>query len=187
MKRQWFRFYAPQELPKFEFGFQSWDTANKAVEINDYSVCTTWGVAEKHHLYLLHVYRARLEYPELKRAVVRQAEIYNPHSVVIEDKASGTQLLQDLKHEGFTRATAHESTGDKVMRMFAVTSTIENGFVHLPENAEWLGLYLYELTVFPNGKYDDQVDSTSQALGWIRDRYAKNSYGLFEYYRRKAQ
>lgn len=186
VKRQWFRFYAPQEMPKFEFVLQSWDTANKSAEINNFSVCTTWGVTEKQHIYLLDVHRARLEYPELKRAVVRQAEIHNAQSVVIEDKASGTQLLQDLRHDGFSRVTAHKSIGDKTMRMFNVTTTIENGFVHLPQEAEWLGLYLYELTVFPNGKYDDQVDSTSQALGWIRDRYL-SCFGIFEYYRREFE
>jgi len=50
------------------------------------------------------------------------------------------------------------------MRMRSVTAMIENGFVHLPEKAAWLGEYLHELTNFPNAKYDDQADSTSQAL-----------------------
>ena len=184
IKRYWLISYALHELPQiFEYIFQSWDTANKSAEINDFSVCTTWGVAKKQHLYLLHVFRARLEYPELKRTILRHAELHKAKSVVIEDKASGTQLLQDLKHDGFDMVTAYKGDGDKVMRMFAVTSTIEDGFVHIPESAEWLGQYLFELIVFPNGKYDDQVDSTSQALGWIRDGYRKNRYGLIELYK----
>ena len=183
IKRHWFQPYAPHQLPqKFELIFQSWDTANKAAEINDFSVCTTWGMADKH-LYLLDLFRERMEYPELKRTIVRLAELHKAQHVVIEDKASGTQLLQDLKHDGFDRATAFKGEGDKVMRMFAVTSTIENGFVHVPETAEWVEPYLYELMVFPNGKFDDQVDSTSQALGWVRDGNTK-CYGLIEYLKR---
>jgi phage terminase large subunit-like protein len=60
---------------------------------------------------------------------------------------------------------------DKIMRMHSVTSTIENGFVHLPEKAPWLGEYLHELATFPKGKYDDQADSTSQALEWFKQQY----------------
>jgi predicted phage terminase large subunit-like protein len=52
--------------------------------------------------------------------------------------------------------------------MHSNSSTIENGFVYLPEKAEWLGEYLHEFRLFPKGKDDDQVDSTSQALDWVR-------------------
>jgi predicted phage terminase large subunit-like protein len=56
------------------------------------------------------------------------------------------------------------------MRMHSVTSTIENGFVHIPEQASWLAEYVHEMTVFPNGRFDDQVDSTSQALDWAKEQ-----------------
>jgi hypothetical protein len=72
---------------------------------------------------------------------------------------------------------------DKVMRLHAVSSTIENGFVHLPEKAEWLPEYLHELTTFPKGKHDDQADSTSQALDWVRQGYWGPGMGLFNYIR----
>ncbi len=181
IKRDWFLRYAPHQLPqKVDVVFQSWDTANKAAELNDFSVCTTWGVVDKH-LYLLDVFRARLEYPDLKRTIIRLAEFHKAGIVVIEDRASGTQLLQDLKHDGFDKAIACKSGGDKVMRMHAVTGTIANGFVHIPEANAWLEPYLFELAVFPNGKYDDQADSTSQALAWIRDGYDKNTLGVIDY------
>ncbi len=64
-----------------------------------------------------------------------------------------------------------------------VSSTIENGFVHLPENAEWLSEYLHELTTFPKGKHDDQADSTSKALDWVRQGYWGPGMGIFYYYR----
>jgi predicted phage terminase large subunit-like protein len=88
--------------------------------------------------------------------------------VLIEDKASGTQLIQEPKAEGFYAATKYVPAGEKIMRMHSVTPTIENGFVYLPEKAEWLAGYLHELTMFTNGKFDDQCDSTSQALDWIK-------------------
>ena len=69
IKADWFKTYTPEESPlKFEQIFQSWDSANKPTELSDFSVCTTWGVKEKH-LYLIDVYRKRLDFPELKRAV----------------------------------------------------------------------------------------------------------------------
>ena len=60
------------------------------------------------------------------------------------------------------------------MRMHSVCSAIENGFVHIPERAEWVPGYLHELTTFPKSKYDDQADSTSQALDWQKQRFFVN-------------
>ena len=134
--------------PKFELVFQSWDTANKATELSDYSVCTTWGLSEKR-LYLLHVLRKRLEYPGLKRLVRTQAAAFSARNVLIEDKASGTQLIQELKRDSFYPATGYLPSMDKIMRMHSVTSTIENGFVYLPEKAEWLAGYTHEMRTFP--------------------------------------
>jgi predicted phage terminase large subunit-like protein len=111
---------------------QSWDTANKPTELSDYSVCTTWGARDKH-AFLLQVFRKRLGYPELKRAVRDQAEAFRPKTILIEDKASGTKLIQELIYEGMHAIKKYEPTMDKIMRMHSVTSTIENGFVRLPD------------------------------------------------------
>ena len=74
------------------------------------------------------------------------------------------------------------------MRMHAQTAMIENGFVHLPKEAAWLAEYLHELTVFPKGKHDDQVDSTAQMLDWFKDGGAPSSNaGIFELTRRRAE
>jgi len=186
VKAIWFKSYSTNERPtRFEFVFQSWDTANKATELSDYSVCTTWGISEKK-FFLVDVLRARLEYPDLKRAVATQAMRFKPRNILIEDKASGTQLIQDLKRDGVYAATAYDPEGmDKIMRLHSVTSTIENGFVYLPERAEWLVSYLHELTTFPSGKHDDQTDSTSQALDWAKNH--NRAYGLFDYWRQEAE
>jgi predicted phage terminase large subunit-like protein len=168
IKAVWFRHYAANERPdKFDRIVQSWDTANKASELSDYSVCTSWGIKGKD-LYLLHVLRRRMEYPELKRAVREQAQAFAASVVLIEDKASGTQLIQELVAEGLHAVTRYQPQSDKVMRMHAQTAMIENGFVHLPKEAAWLAEYLHELTVFPKGKHDDQVDSTAQMLDWFK-------------------
>ena len=181
------RAHSTADLPaEFETTFQSWDTANKPTELSDYTVGTTWGVKEKH-VYLLHVFRKRLGYPELKRAVREQAEAFRPETVLIEDRASGTQLIQELVNEGMHAIKRYEPTMDKIMRMYSITATIENGFVHLPDRAAWLPEYLHELSVFPKGKYDDQVDSTSQALDWFKRQCLDSGYGLLEYYKQEAQ
>lgn len=164
VKADWLAYY--EKAPEtFDTIVQSWDTANKESELADYSVCTTWGVKGKQ-LYLLDVLRRRMAYPDLKRAVVAQAERWGARAVLIEDKASGIQLVQELR-ETLSRVKGIKCEGDKLMRMLAQTPEIENGNVLLPMQAPWLPDYIQELTTFPKGKYDDQVDSTAQAIKWI--------------------
>ena len=98
----------------------------------------SWGIKGKD-LYLLHVLRRRMEYPELKRAVCEQCAACGATVVLIEDKSSGSQLIQELIEQG----------------LHAETAMIENGFVHLPKESGWLSEYLHELSVFPKGKHDD--------------------------------
>ena len=184
----WFRHCAQDEMPgQFERVVQSWDTASKATELNDFSVCTSWGILGKD-LYLLDVLRRRMEYPELKRAVREQYARFRPSVVLIEDKASGTQLIQELIAEGLYAVTRYQPQSDKVMRMHAQTAMIENGFVHLPDAAPWLAQYLHEITTFPNGRHDDQVDSTAQMLDWFkRGSGPSSNAGIFELYRQRAE
>jgi predicted phage terminase large subunit-like protein len=185
VKAEWFKRYRENELPeRFERIVQSWDTANKATELSDFSVCTTWGVRGKD-LFLLGVFRRRLEYPALKRAVREQQSLFNANVVLIEDKASGTQLIQELIEDGCHAVTRYQPTIEKIMRLNAQTGMIYNGFVHIPETAPWLAEYLHEMTVFPKGKHDDQVDSTAQFLDWFKTPMP--NWGIFEYYRQRAQ
>ena len=199
IKAAWFK-TCSEPPQQFEFIFQSWDTANKASELSDYSVCTTWGVirlpsasagsnsaasssrgSTGRRLYLLHVLRERMEYPELKRRVRAHALDWSAKNVLIEDRASGTQLIQDLRQEGMSTLTRCDSKMDKVTRMSTASNVIENGQVYLPEHAPWLAIYLHEMVTFDHGKHDDQVDSTSQALDWFKTRASEPP--LLTYYR----
>jgi predicted phage terminase large subunit-like protein len=170
VKLDWLRFHEPHEKPeRFLRIVQSWDTANKAGELNDYSVCTTWGVDGKRR-FLLHVLRKKMNYPDLKRTVIELAKEYNATNVLIEDKASGIQLIQELERELYSTVTAYKPpTGtDKIMRLHAQTDLFENGLIYLPKDASWLQDYILELTGFPGTRHDDQVDSTAQALDHMR-------------------
>jgi predicted phage terminase large subunit-like protein len=157
VKRGWLKFYGPNDKPeKFHQIIQSWDTANKDTELSNYSVCTTWGL-KNQHMYLLDVYRHRVEFPELKRAVRQLAALHR----------AGSSLIQELRSEHFSLVQAAPAIdGDKVMRLRAQTAKIEGGFVLFPKQAHWLETYLLELVTFPNSKYDDQVDSTVFAVAW---------------------
>jgi predicted phage terminase large subunit-like protein len=186
IRAAWLQRFRLADPPAFDRIVQSWDTANKAAELSDYSVCTTWGV-KGPRFYLLNVLRKKLSYPELKRAVVEQDGLFSPQAIVIEDRASGTQLIQDLIGDGISHVARYSPDGDKVMRLHAQTAVIENGFVFVPEEAPWLADYLAELLAFPGGRHDDQVDSTAQALAWAKTKRSTGTEGLIEYYRRLCE
>jgi predicted phage terminase large subunit-like protein len=184
VKREWLKYYDPSEKPnRFDQVLQSWDTANKDTELANFSVCTTWGIKDRQ-LYLLDVFRQKLDFPALKRAIRELANHYQAKIVLIEDKASGTSLLQELRADNFSIAqSAPEIKGDKVMRLRAQTAKIENGFVLFPKEAPWLDTYLRELLSFPNSTFDDQVDSTVFALAWST---LNPEPGIITYYKNLA-
>jgi predicted phage terminase large subunit-like protein len=129
--------------------------------------------------------RRRLEYPALKRAVREQQSLFTANVVLIEDKASGTQLIQELIDDGCHGVTRYEPTCEKIMRLHAQTTMIEHGFVRIPETAPWLDEYLHELTVLPKGKHDDQVDSTAQFLDWFKRPFPGQAF--YELMRMQAE
>jgi predicted phage terminase large subunit-like protein len=112
---------------------------------------------------------------------LRLARRYKAKKILIEDKASGTQLLQDLKREGLSQVVAYTppAGADKIMRLHSQTAVFENGHVLLPKEAPWLAEYVRELTGFPGSRYADQVDSTTQALDYLQNTY----YGASWIYR----
>jgi predicted phage terminase large subunit-like protein len=167
VKWNWFHTYdAPPAVAPGDRIIQSWDTASKANEANDYSVCTTWHVRGEM-AWLLNVYRARLEFPELRRKIILLAREWKPRIVLIEDAGSGVQLLQDLRSgHGFT-VKGIIPKDDKATRLLSVSHLIEAGNIAVPNAAPWLATFQREVTMFPNGKNDDQVDCLSQFLKWF--------------------
>jgi len=166
VKREWLTATRYQTPPaEFIKVIQSWDTAFKAADINDPSVCTTWGETTAGY-YLLDCYVLRGDYPAVKRAILSKYEQFKPNAVLIEDKASGQSLIQELKQSTSTPIIAINPEGDKMSRMYSACSTFEAGRVWFPECAEWLPDYEAELFLFPKAKHDDRVDSTSQFLNW---------------------
>jgi predicted phage terminase large subunit-like protein len=146
---------------------QSWDTAFKTGSENDYSVCTTWGVSGNGY-YLLSLWRGRVDFPELKRLVGSLGKEWKPNAILVEDKASGQSLIQELQYQSALPIIPISVDRDKMARAQSITPLIEAGKVFLPESAPWLDLYLDELAAFPTGAHDDAVDSTTQALNYLR-------------------
>ena len=162
-----------ETLPEqFNYLIQSWDTAIKVSENADYSVCTSWGVVDKKY-YLISLFRQKLTYPELKNKVDKLAKRYNPKSILIEDKASGQQVIQDLRLDGMANIIAIKPKLDKITRFASIVSLFQAGSVQLPKQAAFNAVLLNELLAFPNCKNDDIIDSISQFLNFIKDHKSK--------------
>ena len=170
-KRHWWKYYKAR--PKFNRLIQVWDTAFKENEENDYSVCALWGETDDGY-YLVDVWREKVEFPELKRAVRAAYESAHPDMVIVEDKASGQSIIQELKRgePGQPKIPIMPQKADtsKLARAKSVTPLIESGWVWLPEYAPWLHDFVEEHSAFPTGSHDDQVDTTSMALGYLSGR-----------------
>jgi predicted phage terminase large subunit-like protein len=168
IRREWFRYY--DHLPQGSAGriVQSWDIAMMTADANDYSVCTTWRMIKSDY-YLIDVFHARLQYPDLRRKIASLAAKHGAGPILIENTGPGMALLQDLWRDlprGMARPLGQKPEGSKADRMVAQSAKIEAGHVHLPRDADWLDTFLLELLAFPNGRHDDQVDSVSQFLKW---------------------
>jgi predicted phage terminase large subunit-like protein len=166
IKRDWIRRY--DQLPPQEewlTTIQSWDTASKGGPENDFSVCTTWVVTRGiRRWYLIDVWRKRVDYPELRTAVITLAAKHKAKRVLVEDAGAGTSLVQELRRGKVSGIVAVNPERDKVSRMAVVSAKFEAGEVYLPRGAPWLADFERELFAFPSVKYDDECDSVSQAL-----------------------
>ena len=179
VKRDWFKFYkATPEKDDNSRIVQSWDTACKAEDHNDYSVCTTWMIKENKY-YLLDVLRKRLEYPELLKRMKAHAKHHHASQILIEDKGAGTSALQELKRHTKLNVKGIEPKGDKPTRLYTVTPIMEAGRVFLPKDASWLDTYLHEMLLFNKSKHDDQVDSTSQFLQWAEKHGQPGNFAVY--------
>ena len=167
---EWWKFYT--ELPEITYRVITADTAQKTKEQNDFSVLQCWGATIDGRAALIDQIRGKWESPELKRRTVafwekHKAVRLSPlRALYVEDKSSGTGLIQDLKHKGIPILPIQRNT-DKISRAYDVSPFIESGNVLLPKHAEWLSDYLSEFDKFPNGLHDDQIDPTMDGISKI--------------------
>jgi predicted phage terminase large subunit-like protein len=161
-KRKWWIPY--KEAPNFTRIIQVWDCAQKVGISNDYSVCATWGQAHNGY-YLLDIWRNKVEAPQLEQAAQNLFAKWRPNEIVIEDKSSGSSLIQNLRQKTLLPILAFDpKQRDKEVRASAVTPIVESGRCFIPESAPWLEDFLLEHERFPNAEHDDCVDTTSMAL-----------------------
>jgi len=162
----------------------SWDTAFKESELNDPSSCTVWGISKETY-YLLNVFNKRMKFPELRQAVIEMYERYSKWGlgsvrVLIEDKASGQSLIQELLANTKIPIIAMQANANKQLRLSQGTPLIEAGRVFIPDKSPWSVRYETQIAQFPFGKEDDDVDSTSQFLVWAgKPRFKKNKFPKF--------
>lgn len=169
-KHAWWASYRPGEaLTKPQQIVLSLDTAYKVSQTADYSAATVWARRDRRH-YLVHLWKGRVEFPDLIRKVVEIAAEHKATHVLIEDAGSGQSLVQELKQRSGLNVLALKAEGDKFIRTVAVTPEVESGRVFLPEGLSWRKEFEYELETFPHGQHDDLVDSTVQYLTWARSR-----------------
>lgn len=166
VRPSWFARYA-QAPHSFDRVVQSWDTAIKSGAQHDASACLTFGESGGKS-YLLEARAMRHEYPELKRVFYAMCEQWRPQAILVEDRASGQQLLQDVRRETALPVLAVMPRCDKVTRFAAASALLEAGRVVLPEHAAWLTDFESEIFTFPMGRNDDQADALSQYLDWLR-------------------
>lgn len=174
IKGQYFRLY--DTLPNIKHRMIFADTAQKTAERNDYSVFECWGVGVDGNAYLIDLIRGKWEAPELRRRAVafwqKHKALNGPELGVlrkmkIEDKASGTGLIQDMRVEGQVLVEGIERTKDKYTRVLDVVGYIEAGKVHLPKNAPWLNDFITECESFTaddSHMHDDQIDPMIDAI-----------------------
>ena len=170
IKSRWFKTYAQKLHKRKGTVIQSWDTACKGGPQNDYTVCTTWlGLDSKY--YLVDVFRKRLDFPAVRQAVIEQGNKFPVDWVLIEGVGVGLALSQDIRRLTSFNVVTVPVRDDKVTRAVAVSPLIETGEIFLPKEAPWLHDFTHEVDQFPNGKFDDQVDSMTQFLLWARHQY----------------
>ncbi|MDQ2802733.1 MAG: phage terminase large subunit [Pseudomonadota bacterium] len=167
------------EIPRHQLDkvFISWDTATSSLPTADWSVGTVWGYTAGR-LFLLEIYRRRVDYPDLKRAVIALHRKWRADRVLMEDANAGTGLIQEFRRSGPFKLIRCRPVLGKEQRLIAQTGQIEEGRVFLPAELDGLDIMLSELRAFPHGTHDDIVDSLSQMLEYWMDhwKYAETQH-----------
>jgi len=169
LKREWWKVWEKDKVPNLEYVIQSYDTAFSKKETADYSAITTWGVFYPEeggtpNLILLDSQKGRWDFPELKEVAYDLYKFWDPETVIIEAKATGLPLTHELRNMGIPVVNFTPSRGnDKLSRVNSIAPLFESGMIWAPQK-KWAEELIEECASFPNGAYDDLVDSTTQAL-----------------------
>jgi predicted phage terminase large subunit-like protein len=198
VKREMFRLWpANKEFPKFEFILQSYDCAYTEKTVNDPTAATTWGVFKPLDgpmgVMLIDAWQDRLQYPDLRPKVIEEFKVSygaDPEAeargnftggkkvdlVLIEDKAAGISLIQDLQRAHLPVRAYNPGKADKIQRLSIVANIIAHKRVWIPESSvrkgyvrDWAEGFVSQICSFPESTHDDYVDSCTQALRYLRD------------------
>ena len=178
IKKKYIQWWEYDEPPECEFIIQTYDTAFSTSRTADFSVIQTWGIFNDYdedygfssHLILLGNTKGRYEYPELRRIAQDLYKEFRPDVCIIEKKASGQSLIQDMRRAGLP-VLDYLPDKDKIARVYASTPMMEAGRVWLPKNKIWADDLFSECMSFPNGSHDDQVDCLSMAIHYMKDSW----------------
>lgn len=176
IKREHIRYWTKEDPPECEFIVQGWDTALTTKTRSDYSVCQTWGVFydgqdedRRPNVILLNRVKGKWEFPDLKRVAKQQYDAWKPDSLIIETKASGQPLVDELRRGGIFVSEYSPGKGqDKLARLNSVTDMFSSGQVWVPEGRRWAEEVVEEWVSFPGGEHDDEVDTMTLCLIRVR-------------------
>ena len=172
IKREQWQIWDKDRAPACDYIIQSWDTAFEKNNRADYSACTTWGVFQhpnqhgdmRPNIILLDAYKARMEFPELKKMALELWQEWEPDTLIVEKRAAGAPLIYEMRKMGIPLSEFTPGKGnDKISRVNAISDLFASGVVWCPET-RWAEEVMDEMASFPNGDHDDLVDSSSQAL-----------------------
>ena len=169
IRKAWWRKWEKEQFPDLVYVLQSWDTAYETGNHTSYSACTTWGVFRlggRYHLLLLNRFRDRLPYPDLRRIAKEKYADDKPDAVIIEKKASGQSLIQDLRQANIPVIT-YTPDRDKEARAHVASVLFEAGCVWYPDR-KWAQDVIEMCAVFPAGDGEDIVDTVTQAIIRLR-------------------
>ena len=169
IKREWWQEWKEKDIPDLHYVIQSYDTAFGKKETADYSAITTWGVFSpddmKPALILLDARRGRWDFPELKEIALKEYNYWEPEMVLIEAKASGMPLSDELRRTGIPITNYTPTRGnDKRTRVNSIAPMFESSMVYYPEGRTFAEEVIEECAAFPYGENDDYVDTVTQAL-----------------------
>ena len=182
IKKKWIQWWDYDEPPACDYIIQTYDTAFSTKTTADFSVIQTWGIFEHmetdstgrenwvSNLILLGNEKGRFDYPALRTKAQELYDYHKPDVCIIEKKASGQSLIQDLRRAGLP-VLDYIPDRDKTARVYAATPLMEAGRVWLPKGYEWSDDLYGEAITFPNARHDDQVDAMTMAIHYMKESW----------------